>query len=168
MKAETRAPCCLAVPEPSSENSAWWDPLDIASLQQSVQEESERRSGESTNPFEGKYFYKDSNTASGQTSDTTKPGRAATIKRKPPPPHPSSKPATSPPSHVKPPVNPATKPRTDAAQDSASSARPPVNRNPSSKVSLMDQQDQEIQRPGLKVREATNEWQVITPSPMKR
>jgi hypothetical protein len=32
----------------------------------------------------------------------------------------------------------------------------------------MDQQDQEMQRPGLKVREATNEWQVITPSPMKR
>jgi len=157
------------VPDPSSERSAWWDPLDIASLKQAIREQDTQRTGKSTNPFEQNYL-KESTTASGQAQPNTKIGPTLSIKRKPPPPDPSNRPIVASPAQNKPPVNVSTKPKVPDMHgaNSLTVDRPANSRGASSSTSLMDDQDDEMKRPGLKVREATNEWQVITPNAMKR
>lgn len=153
------------MPEPSSESSAWWDTLDIASIQQAVNDERKKRNGSTTNPFEQLELNENTLPQSAKNNAAPPP---VSIKRKPPPPDPSSKPS-SPSTQSKPPVNTSTKPKLQApSAESPSTLRPVNNRNESSNTSLMDQQDEEMRRQGLKVREATNEWQVITPNAMKR
>jgi hypothetical protein len=161
------------VPPPSSETKSWWDPLDVAVVQQKVAEEKSRRDPKVSNPFDTGYLVKQQDKASappGAPASTL--SSAATIKRKPPPPDPTSKPVAS--TTGKPPVNHASKPGNvqlspeQTQKLPKTSDTPKDDRKKSSTSSLMDQQDEEMSRPKLKAREATNEWQIISPSPMKR
>jgi len=161
------------VPDPSSEKSAWWDTLDIASIQQAVEEGSKKLSGKTTNPFEQNYLT-ESTTPMGKSQGEAKVAPALSIKRKPPPPNPSSKPGIASPARIKPPVDLSSKPKiqeVDASGSTAAAGKTEQRSVTSSTTgtSLMDSQDEEMmRRPGLKVREVTNDWQVITPSAMKR
>lgn len=153
------------MPAASSENQTWWDPLDIASLQQKVEEEQKQRNNRVTNPFDAEYLNKPKDPSEPSLPVARKkPAPALSIKRKPPPPDPSHKPSATSLSSTKPLVNTASKPSTPLSI-TPSLSKPFADKQGSS---LMDRQDDEMKRPELKVRETANEWQVITPNPMKR
>lgn len=149
------------VPEPSSDSKAWWDPLELAAVQQKIEAERKQRNMKVSNPFDPNYLNVPSKSAThAPTLSASKISSAPSIKRKPPPPDPSNKPSAASPSIIKPAVNPSTKPQLRSTSYTGKGSTPVG--------SLMDHQDEEMKRPGMKTREATNEWQIITPTPMKR
>ncbi|KAK9894329.1 DNase I-like protein [Cystobasidium minutum MCA 4210] len=155
------------LPGPSSESQAWWDPLDIATIQQKMEEGQNHRNVKITNPFDADYLSTPQRGSELSAATGANPNRSLSIKRKPPPTDPSSKSSTATSSSAKPPVNTLTKP-TSTISKSGSTSSMPASASLKKDTSLLDVQDEEMKRPALKIRETTNEWQVITPSPMKR
>lgn len=155
------------VPKPSTDSQTWWEELDIASVVQVAREAKAAGPSNIKNPFD-EGLKKGAPPVTAELRDRTAPPSNGTIKRKPPPPLLGNKPTTAvmtpsdgiaetkKTSNVYPPM-PVNKP---VGLRSA----PARSLSPSS---LLDEKNDEgpraaSDRPSSR-REATTEWQVITP-----
>ena len=165
---------CSAVPDPSSDSQTWWQDLEINTFAEVTLKHNQQRNLKVANPFDSDFFATQPAVSTAERFKADLPrftpisdsraSKATAAKRKAPPTIPANKPVMAE-------ASPTYSPNTGTLGTSIMNGSKLTLQRKASTSSLLDDEDAGhtviSERPDTH-REATSEWQVISPNPAKQ